>query len=115
MEIVKRDEIGLYVTADGYIMRPVADTDYREGDKISTYFRADLSVVAGVGKGVACGKNEYLEAWLSTGILSWMKETIPMEYQRTGWEETKKLWSWVKFGKSSTGKWRIKNGESLEI
>jgi len=119
--IVKRDEIGLYVTAGGYVVRPVSDTDFRQGEKVATYFRSDVSVIAGVGKDETCGRNEYLETWLSTGIISWKKKDIPMEEQETRWEEEKKSWFLpcrrinFDFGRSSTGKWMMRKGGIVEI
>jgi hypothetical protein len=69
MAVIRRDEIGLYVSADGWVARPVFHSNFKTGDKAKTH-QIPQSVIAGVGQDVTCKRGEYLERWVCTSMFA---------------------------------------------
>jgi hypothetical protein len=67
MAVIREDEFGLYVSSGGYAARPVSSTRFAKGDTVKAHHHGG-SPLHGVGKDDTCGKGEYLETWLSTGM-----------------------------------------------
>lgn len=65
--LVRKDSYGLYVSAGGYVSRPLLNpTKYKEGDDVKTHHFGG-SVLAGVGKGKNTPRGKYEEFWITTG------------------------------------------------
>lgn len=68
MARVHRDQWGLWVSADGYVARPLGiETRFSKGDEVCTHHFGG-STDAGVGKDASCGRGKYLETWTTTGM-----------------------------------------------
>ena len=67
MAKVRKDKLGLYVSAGGYVSRPLSDSQYKEGDKPKTKHFGG-STVAGVGKDDTCGRGSYVEYWATSDL-----------------------------------------------
>lgn len=65
--IIHADDIGLYVSCGGWKCRPVFETRFAEGDCVKTAHFG--GIVGHVGKDATCGRGEYLERWVTTGLL----------------------------------------------
>jgi hypothetical protein len=64
--IVHADDIGVYVSCGGWKCRPVYETRFVEGDRVKTAHFG--GIVGHVGKDATCGRGEYLERWVTTGL-----------------------------------------------
>jgi hypothetical protein len=69
MALIRKDEIGLYVSAGGWVTRPLVETQYREGQDVTTHHYGTTSL-AGVGKDEHCKRGEYVEIWITTGVVA---------------------------------------------
>lgn len=93
---VKKDEIGLYVFADGWVCRPAYGTSFKEGDSIkSKHFggstEAGVTYLDGNFKQVCIILDETAdyEMWTTTGIGS-------NEYKNVDMKKMKKDYEWYK-------------------
>lgn len=75
MTKVKKDSLGLYINAGGYICRPFYGTCFREGNEVKAHHFGGSTVV-GVGvPGKAVFKDSLtFEQWSTTGTGQWEKK-----------------------------------------
>jgi len=65
MATIRKDDRGLYAKVGGYIVRPMLDTAFKEGDKVvGHHFRGSTFV----GMGKKEGKGQYQEYWRTDWI-----------------------------------------------
>ena len=83
MSKVLQDEIGLYVSASGYLSRPVNGTRFNKGDEVKTHHFSGTPL-QGIGKDETCGRGEYLETWIHCGIA----------YRCKTYEDRKEQYDW---------------------
>lgn len=87
---VCKDELGLYVTAGGWIARPFYGTKFKEGDIIKTHHFGGSNVagVTSVDKdGYNFKYNGIYERWCTTGIMA-------SEYNKKTIKELKEINDW---------------------
>lgn len=89
---VCKDELGLYVTAGGWIARPFYGTKFKEGDIIKTHHFGGSNVagVTSVDKdGYNFKYNGIYERWCTTGIMAdeYNKKTIKELKKNNDWYE----------------------------
>jgi hypothetical protein len=86
MDIIQKDELGLFVHAGGWICRRKRRSKFKIGDKVKTHHFGDSTIV-GVRKDSSCKRGEYIEYWCTTGIGA--EENISLQ-------EKKETWNWYK-------------------
>ena len=69
MSVIHQDEISPYVSAGGWISRPLFPTQFQLGEEVKTHHFGG-SCNAGVGKDETCGRGIYLELWTTTGMIA---------------------------------------------
>jgi len=62
MAVIRKDDRGLYANVGGYIVRPLLDTQYKEGDHVDGHHYGGTTTV-GMGKNKDTPKREYEEYW----------------------------------------------------
>jgi len=88
MAKIRKDSIGLYVIAGGWICRRSNPTIFKEGDEGATH-HFDGTVIAGVGKNNTCKRGQYIEYWCTAGI-------IAFEYENVSEEKLRETWDWYR-------------------
>ena len=79
MNVIKKDENGLYVAAGGICARVFTKTKFKEGNRVATHHFGG-TIFVGVGKNSSCKRGQYLEKWVTTQkeddrlIIAWYKE-----------------------------------------
>lgn len=82
---VKKDEIGLYVVAGGWICRPIHGTCFKENDKVKSHHFGG-STKAGVTILESNFKKGPYEYWSTTGIFAYKREeSIEEEMEKIEW------------------------------
>ena len=80
MAIVQQDEVGIWITAGGWISRPILPTKFKAGDKTeSKHFGG--SVIVGVGK--IEGRGKYSEYWMTCGMVGRDEDSV---IRKATWE-----------------------------
>ena len=105
---VKKDSLGLYVNAGGYICRPFYGTSFRDGDVVKAHHFGG-STRAGIGiPGLAFfKKKETFEYWSTTGTGEWEKR-FPER-----WKHGKRLYKqWDAYVRALT-KWYWNHSEKV--
>lgn len=75
MTKVKKDSLGLYINAGGYICRPFYGTCFREGDEVKAHhFGGSTAVGVGVPGEAMFKDRETFERWSTTGTGQWEKK-----------------------------------------
>jgi len=92
MTTIREDAIGLYASIGGWIARPVGRSRFQAGDHVKTHHFGGTPR-HGVGKDEACARGEYLETWLSSGVIYTELYDMSLDELRTKWE-----WYLNKFG-----------------
>lgn len=88
---VKKDSIGLYVNAEGWITRPFFGTVFQEGDKVKAHHFGG-SPLAGVGftDSAHFKKPKTHEYWSTTGVMA------SIDYPKMTKEEIEHHTQWYK-------------------
>jgi hypothetical protein len=104
--VIRKDEIGLYVAAGGYVARPFWGTCFKEGDRVKSHHFGG-STYAGVGLRDEANfrKEETYEEWCTTGIIISELNDPPEDWKKDAKKNSKSL-GWPK---SETWKDYIKN------
>lgn len=84
MNKIKKDFLGLYTIAGGYIARPTGETEFKEGEKVETHHFGG-TCVCGIGKDENCKKGSYLEYWLTSDAISMGYKSLDERTKREKW------------------------------
>ena len=79
MSKIRKDEIGLWCSVGGYVARPIGPTSFNEGESHKTHHVAGTTI-AKIGKDKTCKRGQYLESWITTGIMSHEYEKYEQDY-----------------------------------
>ena len=70
---IKKDDLGLYVNAGGFLCRPFFGTCFREGDEVKSHHLGGTRVGVGLPGHAMFKKEDTFEYWSITGTGMWEK------------------------------------------
>lgn len=74
MALIRKDNFGVFVTAGGWVCRPIGKTKFIQGMNVKTHHFGG-STRAGVGKTLK-GKGDYDEYWTTTGMMLFRNKVV---------------------------------------
>lgn len=67
--VIKSDDIGRYISHNGWIIRPFQEPRFRVDQEVPIHM-IEGTILCAVGKNAACGKDEFVEFWITCGYES---------------------------------------------